>query len=147
MRHRTRGWPLLLLAAAAAAALGCVGRHLLFATHTRTGVAIAATGEVPTEFTFGYDRYEGALIQLEEPRAPWARGERPPLSKELPHLYACITLQNGWLDGVGIAQVFATGEAAQSVAKSGGKACPKEIIPGKTTVEKSGAEGGAQGRR
>lgn len=119
-------------------ASGCLGRHMLFATHTQVGVAISGVGEAVTDFTFGYDRYEGVLMQLEHPRMPDLPNlgdDLPPLPTQLPALFACVTMQNGWLDGVGIAQTFATGASASAAAGNADVLCPEEVIPGKELRE------------
>jgi hypothetical protein len=97
---------LLLLALMAG---GCASKQLVFTTYTKVGLNITATGEVPNSLTFGYKRFEGAIIPVDPSKV--TNG-----SPEMPSVYAAIGVTNKWLKGLHIYQKFATGTAAENIA-------------------------------
>ena len=96
---------LTMTAIAAVLLCGCQSDHLLFSTYTKVGIDIASVGGTPTRATFGYKRFEGAIIPV-DPNT--AKGQ----AEDVKSVYAAMALTNGWLTGLSIVQVFATGEAA-----------------------------------
>lgn len=88
---------------------GCQSNQLIFTTYTKVGVNITATGEIPNNLTFGYKRFEGAIIPVDPSKA--ANG-----NPEMPSVYAAIAVTNKWGKGLHIYQKFATGAAADKAA-------------------------------
>ena len=106
----------LALAFAAALALlcGCAPSDtLIFSTYTKVGVDISVANGTPSEAVFGYKRFEGALIPVDA-RHPPSDGH-----PQIPPIYASMDLRNGWLSGICVAQVFATGQAATEISHGG----------------------------
>jgi hypothetical protein len=107
-----RSLPLALLLAVAGGLTGCRSTDLVFATYTKVGLHMTSEGSVPTSVQFGYKRFEGAVIPVDPTQA--TNGAAP-----MAPLYAGIAVTNGWLSGISIEQVFATGAAATNAATRG----------------------------
>ncbi len=110
MRRPTAAWTATALAALALA--GCRSDHLIFTTTTKVGVELSATDGVPTSAVLGYKRFEGAIVPVEDPQS----GAQ---ADEAASVFAAIDMDNRWLGGLDLFQVFATGEAANNVSRSG----------------------------
>ena len=89
----------------------CANDHLAFTTFTKVGLDISAAESTPTSAMFGYKRFEGALIPVDPKDTDIDPGD-------VHSVYAAIDLNNQWLGGIDIKQVFATGEAAVNAAKN-----------------------------
>ena len=88
---------------------------LIFTTYTKVGLDVTATGATPTEAVFGYKRFEGAIIPVEPPEP--ADPNDPQANDPKTHsVFAGLCIKNGWLGGLDIHQVFATGAAAEKTA-------------------------------
>jgi hypothetical protein len=87
------------------APIGCATGSLAFVTYTKIGLDVSATDSQPTAALFGYKRFEGAIVPVDG-------GEEEAMS-----IYAAIDLENHWLCGLDVVQVFATGQAAENSAK------------------------------
>lgn len=98
--------PALLLA-------GCsTGKeHLVFTTYSKVGVDLALANGSPAEAVFGYKRFEGAIV----PVSPTSTAGAPDDAKSI---FAGMAIDNGWMDGLCIKQVFATGDAAVNAMNS-----------------------------
>lgn len=102
--NRCRG----VLALVFACLWGCQSDNLLLATHTKVGLDIALDGNTPTSGVFGYKRFEGAIVPVDDPRTP---------SSEMESVFGALDVRNGWLNGMDIHQMLATGTAAEELAK------------------------------
>lgn len=123
-------------AAISAAAGGCSANHLVFSTFTKVGLDVAVADSQPTSAMFGYKRFEGAIIPVDlcvvdeesdassdtetsstEPKykAPCPAGTK---EAEAMSVYAGMELNNRWVGGLELLQIFATGEAAENAAKN-----------------------------
>ena len=102
-----------LAIAAAGFLCGCRSTDLVFTTYTKVGLHMTAEGNTPTSLQFGYKRFEGAIIPVDVAGA--AKDAKPAMAP----IYAAMSVTNGWWSGIGIQQVFATGEAATHSAESG----------------------------
>lgn len=94
-------------------AAGCTGtqrRPLIFTTSTKVGLDLSATGGVLNNATFGYKRFEGAILPV-RPENSEDCGS-PPVPKDAPSVFAAIDLENSWLSGIKLFELFATGQAA-----------------------------------
>ena len=69
--------PSSLALAAVVLASGCQSNQLVFTTYTKVGLNISGTGEVPNNFTFGYKRFEGAIIPVDPSKAADGNPEMP----------------------------------------------------------------------
>jgi hypothetical protein len=126
--------PLAMLVVAAAC-LACVGPdQLLFTTYTKVGLDISLTDGQPTEAVFGYKRFEGAIVPVD------------PDAEEAQSLYAGLCIDNGWLSGLTIGQVFATGEAAVRAASNpaAGTALAGALVCDEPSGNLAGPSGGQQ---
>jgi hypothetical protein len=95
------------LAGALLAGAGCAGgKHLVFTTYTKTGLDITVADGAPTEAVFGYKRFEGAVIPVDEESD----------TADAHSIYAGLCIENSWIKGLALGQVFATGEAAEGIA-------------------------------
>ncbi|HTI69326.1 MAG TPA: hypothetical protein VMF06_05145 [Candidatus Limnocylindria bacterium] len=104
---------ILVLAAVVATGLfagGCQSKQLVFTTYTKVGLNISATGNLPNSLTFGYKRFEGAIVPVDPSKA--SNGV-----PEMPSVYAVMGVTNQWFKGISIYQRFATGVAAENIAK------------------------------
>lgn len=107
-RDLRRLLPILLLAITA----GCASdQHLVFTTSTKFGVDITAADGSTTGLMFGYKRFEGAYVPV-DPNHVDDEG-----NPDMPSLLAVLDLENGWLSGVDVFQLFATGTAAELAAR------------------------------
>jgi hypothetical protein len=111
MRLRLSG-TLLLGALAAAVGLGCRSDHLVFTTYTKVGLDISTTNGQMANGMFGYKRFEGAIVPVDVDQQVTA-GKSPQVAS----VFAGIAVENSWLDGLALAQVFGTGEAAEALAQ------------------------------
>ena len=119
----------LTLLVAASTSVGCASsKDLLFTTYTKVGVDISAVNGTPTEAVLGYKRFEGAIIPVDPEHEP-AKGD-----PRIPSLYASMDFRNGWLSGLCIAQMFATGQAALNATENTDK------LPVVPTCKKHGEE-------
>jgi hypothetical protein len=92
--------------------------HLIFATGTRLGVDVSASGNKITQASLGYTRGEGMSMPV-DPDSPEivARGGQVIPADSRP-IFAGVNADNSWLGGLKTTQVFATGPAAVEAAKS-----------------------------
>jgi len=125
MNEKRRWLPVAALAALASVS-GCKSNHLIFTTYTKVGLDVSTTDGQPTSALFGYKRFEGAIIPVDVDEQEMV-GD-PEIPKDARSVYAAIDLENSWLQGLKIYQVFATGEAATQAANSPDKM--REIIEG-----------------
>ncbi|MCR9093060.1 MAG: hypothetical protein NXI30_02475 [bacterium] len=79
---------------------------LIFTTYTKVGLDVSATDGTPTEAVFGYKRFEGAIVPVDE------TSDEPATHS----VFAGLCIENSWLGGLDIHQVFATGAAAETAA-------------------------------
>lgn len=114
---------------------GCSSGSLFFSTYTKVGLDMSITDGVPTQAMFGIKRFEGAIIPVKEPdevsgdeadassgTGPGSSGNTNPATnqeKEAMSVFAAIELENSWISGLKIRQVFATGPAAVCAADKG----------------------------
>jgi hypothetical protein len=89
---------------------GCSTNHLYFSTYTKVGLDVSTTDGQMVNGTFGYKRFEGAIIPV-DPEKLDADGK-----PQIASVFAGIAIKNSWLDGLDIAQVFGTGKAAAALA-------------------------------
>ena len=89
---------------------GCATGQLTFLTYTKVGLDVSTTEQQPTAAVFGYKRFEGAIIPVDK------------TDEEAASVYASIDLENHWLCGLDVVQLFATGKAAENVAANTSKA-------------------------
>lgn len=94
-----------VLAAVILFAAGC-GSSLIFTTYSKVGLDMSVANGAPAEAVFGYKRFEGAILPVD-----------PSRPKEIGSVFAGMQVDNGWVDGLCIDQVFATGGAATAAAK------------------------------
>lgn len=97
-------------------------KNLVFATFTKTGLDISATGGTPTSAMFGYKRFEGAIIPVDPETSTGAETDAH-------SVFAAMELNNDWLSGLDILQVFATGDAAVRAASE-----PESLLKGLTNA-------------
>jgi hypothetical protein len=106
--------PPLLATIAVMFASGCqADKNLYFTTYTKVGLHATSVGGQPDSVVFGYKRFEGALIPVD----PETATGKP---QDMASLYAAIGVTNGWLSGLKIKQVFATGAAAEMISTNQG---------------------------
>ena len=96
------------LALLTALAGGCATDHLIFTTYTKVGLDITVAEGTPTEAVFGYKRFEGAIVPVNPEED----------TTDLSSIYAGICVENSWIQGLEVGQVFATGTAAENMAES-----------------------------
>ena len=83
--------------------VGC-GSNLYFGTATSVGLNVSGTSKLPNKISFAYDRGEVAIV--------------PDDSAGNPHsVFGSLDSEWTWIDGFYVTQNFATGEAADLVAK------------------------------
>lgn len=90
---------------------GCAAKTLVFTTYTNLGLDVSAANGSPTKAVFGYKRFEGAVIPVDPSKRTKTDGDAM-------SVFAAIDLTNGWLSGLSVLQIFATGDAAESAAKN-----------------------------
>lgn len=94
-------------------AAGCKSnprRPLIFTTSTKIGLDLSATGGALNNATFGYKRFEGAILPVRPENSVDAG--TPPVPSDAPSVFAAIDLENSWLKGIKLFELFATGQAA-----------------------------------
>jgi hypothetical protein len=103
----------------------CASRSLVFTTYTDIGLDVGLANDVPAKVVLGYKRFEGAVIPVDLSRQQATSGTPPSTgtavqksesSQEAMSVYAALNMKNTWSDGLKLVQVFATGDAAVSVA-------------------------------
>ncbi len=122
MRFRALGFVGLALAAGLLA--GCPTKYLVFSTYTKAGLDIALADGQPARAMFGYKRHEGAIVPVDQcaDRTPQdaadVTSELCPDGKETEAMsvYAGLDLENSWINGLHIVQLFATGKSAVNAA-------------------------------
>jgi len=100
----------------------CTTDHLAFTTYTKVGLDISSIEKAPAQMTFGYKRYEGAIVPVGVDNSQVAVRNGDPKTKlpnDVASVYAEMFIDNSWLRGLTIKQKFATGEAANQAANSG----------------------------
>jgi hypothetical protein len=106
------------LALAVVSLSGCRSNHLYFSTHTKFGVDVSAVNGVPSSAMLGYKRFEGAIVPVIPPdkdgNTDPAAGNGAP---EAASVLAVIDMNNKWLGGLDLFQLFATGEAAVAASR------------------------------
>jgi hypothetical protein len=102
----------LALACALAGATSCRTTHLVFTTYTKVGLDVSTQDGQPTQAMLGYKRFEGAVIPVDL-ESSTAEGGVP---KDAKSVFAAISVDNSWIQGLKIHQVFATGKSAEDVA-------------------------------
>lgn len=107
---------------------GCRSQHLVFTTYTKVGLDISTTDGQLANGTFGYKRYEGAIIPVDE-----SSTDGDP--EDAKSVFAGIAIRNGWFQGLELRQVFGTGDAAADLSKRNTEFLGK-------VLELSGSEGG-----
>lgn len=104
---KTRKWFLLgSLGSLIGFTSGCATDHLIFTTYTKVGLDMTVAEGTPTEAVFGYKRFEGAIVPVDPDEE----------DAEVPSIYAGVCVENSWIYGLEVGQVFATGESAKNVA-------------------------------
>lgn len=88
---------------------GCAQDKLFFSTYTKFGISASAVGGQPVDLSMGYNRFEGAVIPIEQ-------DEQGGVPDEAPSVFATIDIDNRWFNGITAIQVFATGDAAITAA-------------------------------
>jgi hypothetical protein len=102
-------------------ATACTTKHLVFVTYTKVGVDIGVADSVPNQLTFGYKRFEGAIVPVDPcvSKNEKAKDDCAEANEEQPEamsVYAGMDLENSWVNGLTITQLFATGDAAINAA-------------------------------
>jgi hypothetical protein len=111
---------------------GCNSPNLVFTTYTKTGLDISATEGVPTQALFGYKRFEGAIIPVDPENTELDENGVP---KDALSVFAAMDIENNWIKGLKIRQVFATGKAAVQAAEDPGNGFAKALAAGKKEGE------------
>lgn len=109
---------ILVILVVLATVTGCAsGDNLIFVTYTKVGVDVSGVQQTPTDATFGYRRFEGAIIPVDRSEVGTVSVGSGQMPKDAASVFAQILLKNGWISGVTVSQVFATGDAAVEAAK------------------------------
>lgn len=106
----------------AAASLGCTANHLVFTTYTKVGLDVSTTNGQMVDGVFGYKRFEGAIIPVDH--AANAGVADPKMAS----VFAGVSVRNSWINGLDLAQVFGTGEAAKNLASGQATGAIAEIL-------------------
>lgn len=100
-----------IVTVAALLSWGCTTNTLVFTTYTNFGLDISAANGTPTKAVFGYKRFEGAVVPVDPSKRTATDGDAM-------SLLAAMDLENGWLNGLTVVEVFATGPAAVNAASN-----------------------------
>ena len=121
----------ILLAAIALG--GCRSQHLVFTTYTKVGLDVSTTNGQLANGTFGYKRFEGAIIPVDES----STAGNPEDAKSV---FAGIAIRNGWLRGLELRQVFGTGQAAVDLSRRNAQFLGK-VLDLDSSNDSSGSQG------
>jgi hypothetical protein len=112
--------------------IGCTSSNLVFTTYTKAGVDFSAAEGVPSQALFGYKRFEGAIIPVDPENTELDEDGVP---RDALSVFAAMDIENNWVQGLKIRQVFATGKAAVQAAEDPQNGITMALTAGKKEGE------------
>lgn len=90
--------------------------HLIMSTYTRIGLHVTSTDGKPTGAQFGYKRFEGAIIPVNPEDTEVVDGKQQ--EKDVMSTFSTAQVDNSWIKGLTVRQLFGTGQAAINLANN-----------------------------